>query len=69
VAKLSEAGLLPGGNIIGATKAVCKRVSCAFHRNESRYEVDIFESENLVLIYCIACSPKNELVRFKIARE
>jgi len=55
--------------IITGHHTVVQKISCLYHRKDSRFEVHYYEREKLLVIYCVACHPRNELLRAKIAEE
>lgn len=57
------------GHVITGKRVVGQEIGCIFHKKDGRFSVRYFEDERLLVVYCVACNPRNELLRAKIAKE
>lgn len=57
------------GHIITGKKVIAQEIGCIFHKLDARLSIRYYESERLLVVYCMSCNPRNELLRAKIARE
>jgi len=60
---------LGGGNIVTGKNVIAQEIGCMFHKKDARFSIRYYESERLLVVYCISCTPRNELIRAKIARD
>lgn len=54
--------------LVGRTVS-CLRIGCKLHKKESRYEIRWYDHDDLLIVFCLECNPKTEVVRFKLSKE
>lgn len=57
------------GNIITGKQVIAQEIGCIFHKKDARFSIRYYENEGLLVVYCMSCNPRNELLRAKIVRE
>jgi len=57
------------GHLITGKSVLGQEIGCIFHKHDARFSVRYYETERLLVVYCVSCNPKNELLRARIARD
>jgi hypothetical protein len=55
--------------LFGVRTVSCLRIGCKYHKKESRYEIRWYDKDDLLIVFCLECHPKAEVVRFKLSKE
>ena len=61
---------MPGAEpILGPRAVTFLRIGCKYHKKQSRYEICWYDKDDLLVVFCLECHPKTEVVRFKLSKE
>lgn len=57
------------GHIVTGKNVIAQEIGCLFHKKDARFSIRYYETERLLVVYCMSCNPRNELLRALIAKE